>query len=140
MGYMRHHAIVVTSWNREHLEAAFVEAARLFAGTEAKVSPPTAQGSNGYRSFFVAPDGSKEGWNESDAADLARDKLVAFLREGKTAGRLWAAWVEVQFGDEDRETKVCRDSDHDDDGDSVAEDDGEHVPAAAAPPPGRRDG
>ncbi len=34
---------------------------------------------NGYLSFFVAPDGSKEGWSESQNGDEAREKLTLWL-------------------------------------------------------------
>jgi hypothetical protein len=112
MGYMRHHAIVVTSWSGADVESAFVEAKRLFAGTNAEVSPPTPEGSNGYRSFFVAPDGSKEGWEESDQGNQRRSQFVAWMRtKVYEDGSGPLAWVEVQFGDEEYETKVTGDSD-----------------------------
>ena len=102
MGYMRHHAIVVTGYE-DRIKPAYAEAqarfdARFLTGiTEAAV--------NGYQSFLVAPDGSKEGWPESEEGDRRRASFVAYLR-GQELG-----WVEVQFDDDGNETRViaCND-------------------------------
>ena len=70
MGYMRHHAILVTSWDAKLLASAHAQAVKMFA----YVSPISPAFVNGYQSFFIPPDGSKEGWPESDAG--ARSSLV----------------------------------------------------------------
>lgn len=95
MGYFRHHAIVVTS-SGDHLDHAHAEAVRTFEGTTASVTAPTSAAMNGYRSFLVAPDGSKEGLGESDRAEAAREQFVAWLREHSMT-----SWVEVSFGGDD---------------------------------------
>lgn len=108
MGYMCHHAIVVTSWQHDLLEQARAKAVELGMS----VSEITPEVTNGYRSFFVAPDGSKEGWDTSDNGDAARDALVAWLdaqRYDDDSTPL--AWVEIQFGDEELVTAIVRDSD-----------------------------
>ncbi len=119
MGYMRHHAIVVTSWKQELLEQAHAKATEL--GQRNPEVPPkrlwqvseiTPESTNCYRSFLVAPDGSKEGWDTSDAADAARAEFVQWLDEQRYEDRSTALdWVVVQFGDENRETRIIRDSD-----------------------------
>lgn len=114
MGWIRHHAIVVTGTydHDKYILVAHAEAKRLFGGTRCAVSPVTLAAQNGTRSFFVAPDGSKEGWEESDDADLARKELTDWLdgqRYGDHSSPL--AWVEIQYGDDACETCVCRDSD-----------------------------
>ena len=101
MGYMRHHAIVVTSGTRR-LSLAHDKAEEIFP----YVSPISPEGVNGYQSFFIPPDGSKEWWDESDRGDASRDKFVGYLRY------LPVAWVEVQFNDDGGNTRVTRDSDH----------------------------
>lgn len=120
MGYMRHHAIVVTSWDVELLTAAHAKAVelgdrhpnslfetRLFAVTEI-----TPDGINGYRSFLVAPDGSKEGWEASEAGDAARAALIEWLNEQRYEDRSSSLdWVEVQYGDDDLQTRIVNDSD-----------------------------
>jgi hypothetical protein len=93
MGYIRHHAIVVTSWKKELLEEAHAKAVELGMS----VSDVTAEVTNGYRSFFVAPDGSKEGWGTSDRGDENRTALIEWFKD--KAGYL--DWVEVSYGGDD---------------------------------------
>lgn len=107
MGYMRHHAIVVTSWKDELIEAAHAKA----VGLGACVTEITPEVTNGYRSFLVAPDGSKEGWDASTAGDARRAELVAWLDEQRYSdGSTSIGWVEVQFDDDDDDTHIVRDS------------------------------
>jgi hypothetical protein len=110
MGYMTQHAIIVTSWESELLKEAHRKAVTTFDSPVSMMSPETV---NGYRSFFVAPDGSKEGWPESEAGDNQRDSFIEWM-EGQRSDddyRSSLSWVEVQYGDEDYETKIIRDSD-----------------------------
>jgi hypothetical protein len=80
MGYMRHHAIIVTSWKRELLEQAHARAVELGMS----VSEVTGEVTNSYRSFLVAPDGSKEGWDTSDdLQELQRAGLLGRSLRGK---------------------------------------------------------
>ncbi|MGG3872975.1 hypothetical protein [Brevibacillus laterosporus] len=64
MGTIKHNAIVVTDadYAMDKLELVHKKAQELFSSL---VSPIIKSNSNGYQSFFVAPDGSKEGWEES---------------------------------------------------------------------------
>ena len=103
MGYIVNHAIVVESRHKETIQRAHEKAAQLFP----RVSPLILGGSNGSASFFVPPDGSKEGWPESDAGDAARDELVAFLRKQCE----YASWAELTLGGDDREAKITRHGD-----------------------------
>jgi hypothetical protein len=112
MGYMRHHAIIVSGEGameprKSWLEQAHARACELFPWVS-PISPPTDP--NAYSSFFIPPDGSKEGWEESDRGDMAR---AAFLEYLKAEHRAWHffKWVEVQYGDGDGEAKVCDASD-----------------------------
>lgn len=109
MGHFRHHAIVVTGHTEYNgkLETVHEKAREIFAGTSACVSEITPKGTNGYQSFFVAPDGSKEWWGDSDAGDIARRDFVWFLRQSGIAD-----WVEVQFGDDGGQTLIVNDSSH----------------------------
>lgn len=94
MGYHIHHTIVVTSWNEERTKAAHDFARIIFSTLDAHVSEISTPGINGYTSFFIAPDGSKEGWPESNACNTARDKFFKSLKE--LDGYVDA--VEVAFG------------------------------------------
>ena len=120
MGYIRHHAIIVTGSYHVDInpdcphwaEKAHDVAVRVFEDTTARVSPVTSDGTNGTRSFFIAPDGSKEGWDASDAGDQARTDFIIWLEGQRYAdGSTPLAWVEVQYGDDDCETEIVRDSD-----------------------------
>ena len=53
---------------------------------------------NFQHSFFIAPDGSKEGWPDSNAADEARDSFISYLNKSRPKFSL--SWVEVMFGDD----------------------------------------
>lgn len=68
MGYVRHDAILVTSMFEEHIAKAH-ESAKLIFTTVSDLLPSRM---NGYHSFLVPPDGSKEGWPDSDAGDSRR--------------------------------------------------------------------
>ncbi len=108
MGYMRHHAIIVTGSHGNYLSRARKKAVSLFP----YVSPISKVSINGYQSFFIPPDGSKEGWDESDLGDNARQKFKTWLRalchEDYSSP---LQWVEVQYGDENGETLITADSD-----------------------------
>jgi hypothetical protein len=111
MGYQRHHAIVVTSFDSKLLKKAHKVAADTFSGV-APVTEITTDGVNGFCSFLVAPDGSKEGWDASDAGDSARAEFVAWMRaqaydDGSTA----LDYAEVQYGDDNNEAELIDASD-----------------------------
>jgi hypothetical protein len=108
MGYMRDHAIVVTGEHGDFIDRAHAKAIALGCC----VSEITAPVINSARSFFVAPDGSKEGWTESDAGDDRRAALIEFMDSLRYSDRSSPLrWVEVQFGDDNGETRITRHSD-----------------------------
>jgi len=101
MGYMRHHAIIVTSWDHNALDAALHQAVLLGnTCTTISVSP-----TNDYRTFVVVPDGSKEGWEDSDKGDLARYQLRCWIADQEDGGSRFS-WAEVMYGDEEGELSV----------------------------------
>lgn len=119
MRFIRHHAIIVTSG--DHEGHALREQAHELArgatlnedfGTAPAVSPIVASPVNGYRSFCVFPDGSKEGWLDSKSGDAIRDRLIALLRStlyDNGSGPL--DWVEVRYGGDDEDAAVTRHGD-----------------------------
>lgn len=105
MGYIRHHAILVTSWDDEKIEAAHRRASEIFRA----VSPILSSQINAFRSFFIPPDGSKEGWAESDAGDSLRDAMIDWLNDQAYGdGSTVFDWAEIQYGDDSHENKVLR--------------------------------
>lgn len=117
MGYMRHHAIIVAGSIDPWVAQAHGRAHHVFDdGPGTLVSPVISGRTNGVCSFFIAPDGSKEGWSDSDECDAKRDAFIAWLRSVVYEdGSSPLDWAEVQFGDEDGVTKVTRHSDEPDD-------------------------
>jgi hypothetical protein len=67
MGHITHHAIIVTGQGK-HLKEALTLANKIFPD----VSPILPSVMNGYETFFVPPDGSKEGWQASKDGDKRR--------------------------------------------------------------------
>jgi hypothetical protein len=115
MGYRRHHAIIVTSCLSEEaypgtsIETAHRIACGIFG--DDLISPIVSSRINGYKSFFVAPDGSKEGWNESNVGDQNREEFVAWLGSAcYDDGSSSLDWAEIQYGDEEGDNRVLRHS------------------------------
>ncbi len=105
MGYMRHHGIMVTMMVDSSSAEAYAKALEIFP--RAQVSPLSPPVTNGFRSFAIFPDGSKEGWPESEAGDLARKKFLDWMeskryKDGTTSNN----WVEFQFDDDEGQTLI----------------------------------
>jgi len=120
MGYMRHHAIIVTgplkSYGDEFkaLETVWGEVLRVgerhTATTLISSIVPSIVNHSG--SFLVAPDGSKEGWDTSDSGDAFRAEVIHYLETLRYGdGSTSFDYVEVQFGDDEGKTKIVSDSD-----------------------------
>ena len=56
------------------------------------VSPILYSHTNGYASFYVAPDGSKEWWDTSERGDEFRSEIASVLGDGVTV-------VQVRWGE-----------------------------------------
>lgn len=105
VGYMRRHAIVVTGSayrDSEDITRAHNKATEVFPWVS-PISPPQV---NGERSFFVPPDGSKEGWPESLEGDMRRNAFVEWLKKERCVD-----WVEVSYAEDEPNTHVTRASD-----------------------------
>jgi hypothetical protein len=105
MGYVRHHAIVVTSWDDGHIDVAAEEATRIGL----QVIGPSDAAINGYRSMLVCPDGSKEGWAESNKGDIKRAAFCKWLDKHRyNDGSTCLEWVEVSYGSDDQDAAIER--------------------------------
>lgn len=106
MGYIQHHAIIVTGWDEGRVRKAHAKAKELAAarGSDYKATPdngvsPVFSGTaNGQHSFLIGPDGSKEGWDESDSWDRVRK---AWKSWAEAEPELYVDWVEVTFAGDD---------------------------------------
>jgi hypothetical protein len=67
---------------------------------------------NGYKSFFVAPDGSKEGWLDSDEGDIQRTALIKFLQGFRDPdGDSPLSWALIMYGDTNRRKYIITNDD-----------------------------
>jgi hypothetical protein len=107
MGAFKHHVIIITGWSQKSLKRARRKARKIF---KELVSEIVYTPLNDFWSFFIAPDGSKEGWAESFDYDRRRAAYVAWLsKRPESGGSL--DWVEVEYGDEyGRPSAVINDS------------------------------
>jgi hypothetical protein len=88
----------VTASYGDHAEKAHAAASAIFPkGQVSNLSPPLV---NGARSFCVFPDGSKEGWGESEKGDADRSRFIAWLdRRRYGDGSTPYTWAEVEMGE-----------------------------------------
>lgn len=97
MSSVIHHAIIVTSWD----DMLLSEFAGIASGAGAIVLGPSAEAVNGYRTVVVCPDGSKEGWDDSDKGDNTRTQLKAWANGQRYEdGSSKLEWVEVCYGND----------------------------------------
>jgi len=114
MGYMVHHMIVVTCGIEELINAAHEKATELFGQDNHRrgyigVSSIMKSPVNHYHTFFVPPDGSKEGWTDSEDGDVARASFVEWLDAQRYEdGSASLNWALVQYGDKARDNRILR--------------------------------
>lgn len=105
MGYIRHNAIVVTTWKAEGARKAIEKARELCC----QVAVQGAESINGYTTFVIVPDGSKEGWDASIEGDKRRNEFVKWISEQcYEDGSSWYEWAEIAYGNDDRAVQVIR--------------------------------
>lgn len=105
MGYEKHQAIIVVGCYQDGIDRAHDKASTVFPW----VSPIGPAGMNGWRSFFVPPDGSKEGWTDSDIGDGRRDEFIRYLEGAKYEdGSSPLLWVEVVVDEDGHHPRVER--------------------------------
>jgi hypothetical protein len=106
MGWITHDAVIVTAadyaWRNgtgTGLNAPNVDAFREQMPEELRpllVGP--IQAANGYRTFIFAPDGSKEGWDTSDAGDEWRRRFIDLWSEQYSDGSSPFDVVHIRYG------------------------------------------
>lgn len=117
MGHIKHHAIVVVSDDDESLKKAHASAKEIFArhlqiidAFSDSVSIPVGDIiptiCNGGGSFLVAPDGSKEGWDISDACDAARKEFIGWMQSADSE----CEFVEITLGADDNIEQITASS------------------------------
>lgn len=113
MGYIKHNAIVVTHWDEKTVARSREKAIEIFdevfknegrKGSQL-ISELIYPVVNSGASFFIAPDGSKEGWGTSDSGDAAREQFLNWMLADKDN---YCNYVEVRFGGDDDEYYFVR--------------------------------
>lgn len=103
MGYIRHNAIVITTWNEANIVAAADKAEEIGL----QVLGPAPSVMNGYRSLMICPDGSKEGWVDSDIGDSKRLEFRDWLDAQRyDDGSSNFEWAEIAYGSDDAAAEV----------------------------------
>lgn len=110
MGYIKHHAIAIVTWNKEEADKVYKKAIELFNGfdkaIEAKptrklgkrfVTKPMSCPINSYYSLFIAPDGSKEGWGHSKEGEKLRNELLDWIDKEMSS----VDYALIRFGGDD---------------------------------------
>jgi hypothetical protein len=114
MGYIKHNTIIVTGWQNEKVLESRNKAIEIF-GKNFDQEPNVKGGelvseiiegvANGQLSFFIAPDGSKEGWKTSQNGDDARREFCNWLNSDSSN---YCEYVEIRFGGDDDEISIVR--------------------------------
>jgi hypothetical protein len=96
MGTIQHHAVIATTTNRLAYEQAV-------AWCRERTGQYVEGGENafGYSTLTLLPDGSKEGWEESDNGNKERMEFILMLggaRGSLPLGKVWD-YVEVSYGE-----------------------------------------
>jgi hypothetical protein len=110
MRNIRHHALVVTCNDRKILESIRAKTLELY-----KLNMEASNGSNlvseikdsivnNYASFFIIPDGSKEGYDASDDGDVIREKLIQFIKPLTASESYHLSYAEISYGADDGNT------------------------------------
>ena len=103
MGYICHNAIIVTGTYGNHIDKAHTQAATMFNYVSDIVESPC----NGTQSFFIPPDGSKEGWAESATGDSVREAYIKWLdKQRYEDGSSPLSWALIKYGDDYREAEI----------------------------------
>jgi hypothetical protein len=114
MGYIKHHSIIVTSPFKTDIETAHNVAKSIFK--ESSYDPYNNIDNlitgifegivNSCYTFFIVPDGSKEGWNLSDQCDEARNKFLTWMHGNDTG----CDYIEIEFGGDDPYNAIVKSS------------------------------
>lgn len=103
MGYIKHDGIIVTSGDRKDAEVAAGKATALGLQCTSIVESRT----NGYASFLIIPDGSKEGWEASEEAEKARSLWKAWAeKDAVVKDHVFVDYAHVRFGGDDEYAAV----------------------------------
>lgn len=98
MGVINHNAIIATTWNDDEFSLIGEWIGDLKPETRALFI--ANKNPFGDVTIVMTPDGSKEGWGQSDECDKIRDEFIELLnsRAYEDGSNAWK-YVEVSFGE-----------------------------------------
>lgn len=103
MGYMKHDAIIVTTFDAGAASLALTRAQELTLPT----TDITLGIADSQYTFVIVPDGSKEGWAESDKMDATRGQYLSWLNaQAYKDGSNILDFIAVRFGGDDDDITV----------------------------------
>lgn len=99
MGVENHNAVLATTWNRKQ-ESRIMDFIEALAPIDKRLFVWGDSLFNGFATVIMLPDGSKEGWEDSDYYDELRDKFIKQLEACKYSdgSNSWK-WIEVGWGE-----------------------------------------
>ena len=100
MGIFQHHTVIATTWYYECADKFQEWIDSELNDRERQLIVKAGSWVNGYHTFVLVPDGSKEGWEDSNEGDSLRDRMVwrlVFDNYKDDCGSPWD-WVECTFG------------------------------------------
>ena len=104
MGYIKHHAIVITSWDEKLIRKARRKAKQIFGKQVSGIVPSVI---NAYDSFFIGPDGSKEGRDDSHSGDANREKFIAWVKkQAYSDGSNSLSFAELFYGEDEGKAEI----------------------------------
>ena len=99
MGTINHNAIIATTWKETEVER-IIKWINKLGDYEKGLFLISRKQINDYVTVTMIPDGSKEGWDDSNYGDDLRSQFVNELQKAlyKDGSSPWD-WIEVSFGE-----------------------------------------
>lgn len=100
MGIMNHNAVIATTWSSEKADILQKWIEKLTKDEQRFIVRVEETLTNGYHTFIIVPDGSKEGWEDSNNGDRLRELIIMRLSKDNYNDNSspWD-WVEIGFGE-----------------------------------------
>jgi hypothetical protein len=100
MGVINHNAVIATTWHEESFCLVRKRIEEKVPQDQQWLFTFTPRVMNGFQTIVLAPDGSNEGWSESDTGDDLREWFIDLLsRHVYEDGSSCWKWIEVGFGE-----------------------------------------
>lgn len=112
MGYVKHYAMVVTTYDLKKSTEAWNKATEIFGFD--MITPIQQSQTNMYYTFFISPSGSKMGWETAEEHERDRDEFITWMekrmKETEDSSDDFSSWdyAEFQYGGDDDLTEILR--------------------------------